>query len=101
MKPVQVLPQAETEANKAFDWYEEQSEVAAGRFSLELRKAFLAIRQRPQLYPTYLHGTQRRILDRFPFSIVYRELLNQIQIIAIAHAKRRPGYWKSRIGPAE
>jgi hypothetical protein len=51
----------------------------------------------PGLYPRHLHKTQRAVLDRFPFSIVYRELLDEIQIIAMAHAKRRPGYWAKRL----
>jgi hypothetical protein len=30
------------------------------------------------------------------FFIVFREDRNQIEVIAIAHAKRRPGYWRKR-----
>ena len=52
---------------------------------------------RPRLYPPHLYGTQRAVLDRYPFSIVYRELLHEIQVIAVAHAKRHPGYWRGRI----
>ena len=96
-KPIQVHSQARAEARKAVLWYLEQSESAAVGFSAELQEAFLAIRKSPQLYPAYLHGTQRRILNRYPFSVVYRELLHAIQIIAVAHAKRRPGYWKKRV----
>ncbi len=29
----------------------------------------------------------------YPYSIVYRGLDDEIQIIAVAHAKRRPRYW--------
>ena len=52
---------------------------------------------RPSLNPPHLYGTQRAVLDRYPFSIVYRELLHEIQVIAVAHAKRHPGYWRGRI----
>jgi plasmid stabilization system protein ParE len=94
MKSVRILREAEAEVDKALDWYEEQSESAAAGFSVELQEAFLAIRKSPQLYPVYRHGTQRRVLNRYPFSVIYRELLDAIQIVAVAHAKRRPGYWK-------
>jgi len=97
MKRIDVHPEARLETKTSILWYRGQSESAAIGFAFELKEAFLAIRKHPHLYPAYLHGTQRRILDRYPFSIVYRELLDQIQIIAIAHQKRRPGYWKSRI----
>lgn len=32
----------------------------------------------------------------FPFDIVYRYTREEIEIVAIAHHSRRPGYWKSR-----
>ena len=55
------------------------------------------VHEQPRLYPMHLYGTQRAVLDRYPFSIVYRELLHEIQIVAVAHAKRRPGYWTHRL----
>jgi len=55
------------------------------------------VRQQPSLFPTYLHGTRRVVLNRYPFSIDYRELLDEIQIIAVAHAKRQPSYWANRL----
>jgi plasmid stabilization system protein ParE len=55
------------------------------------------VNQQPGLFPPYLHGTRRVVPDRFPFSVVFRELPRKIQIIAVAHAKRRPGYWASRL----
>ncbi len=97
MKPVKFIAEAEREADQALDWYESQSASAEVRFTAELQAAYRAIQKAPGLYSAYLHGTQRRLLDRFPFSVVYRELLDSIQIVAVAHAKRRPGYWKSRI----
>jgi plasmid stabilization system protein ParE len=97
MKPIRVHPEARAEARKAVLWYLEQSESAAIGFSAELQDVFLAIRKDPQLYPKYLHGAQRNVLDRYPFSVIYCELLDAIQIIAVAHAKRRPGYWKQRL----
>jgi hypothetical protein len=34
------------------------------------------------------------VLRRFPFTIVYREAAQGIEVIAVAHAKRRPAYWR-------
>jgi len=50
----------------------------------------------PQRWPAYLHGTRRIVLKRFPFSVIYRLLEGQLQIVAVAHHKRRPGYWRTR-----
>jgi plasmid stabilization system protein ParE len=45
----------------------------------------------------YLRGTHRVMLHRYPYFVVFRELARKIQIVAVAHAKRRPGYWRGRI----
>jgi len=66
-------------------------------FDVELRNAYRILQARPQICPSYLHGTRRAILHRYPFSVVFRERLQDIQIIAVAHAKRRPAYWAKRI----
>jgi hypothetical protein len=33
----------------------------------------------------------------FPYSVIFQEKGEAILIIAVAHAKRRPGYWKARV----
>jgi plasmid stabilization system protein ParE len=40
--------------------------------------------------------TRRALVRRFPYQVVYRLTTTEIVIIAVAHTKRRPGYWKSR-----
>jgi plasmid stabilization system protein ParE len=97
MKPVSVHPEAEAEADGAFEWYWARSESAALGFDAELRNAFSALRKSPQIYASYLRGTRRIILNRYPFFVVFCELPRKIQIVAVAHAKRRPGYWRGRI----
>jgi plasmid stabilization system protein ParE len=97
MKPVRVHPEAEAEADGAFEWYWVRSESAALGFDAELRDAFSSLRKTPRLYAPYLRGTRRILLDHYPFFVVFRELPRVIQIVAVAHAKRRPGYWLKRI----
>jgi hypothetical protein len=40
---------------------------------------------------------QRRIVRGFPFVLAYRVLGDTIRIDAVAHMRRRPGYWRSRL----
>ena len=42
------------------------------------------------------NNIRKYVFPRFPFILFFRMLKEEIQIIAVAHAKRRPGYWKSR-----
>jgi plasmid stabilization system protein ParE len=51
----------------------------------------------PHRWPTYLHGTRRLVIQRFPFSVIYLDDSDLITIIAVAHSKRKPGYWKDRL----
>lgn len=43
-----------------------------------------------------VHGTRRYLLPNFPFSFVYRVHNEEIEIVAVAHHWRYPGYWRSR-----
>jgi len=40
-------------------------------------------------------------VDRFPYSVVFLDLESQVRILAFAHGRRRPGYWRRRAGPPE
>ncbi len=80
----------------AFEWYQERNESAAGLFLTELDLAIERITETPERWPLYLRGTRRFLLRRFPFAVVYRQVAETIQIVAVAHGRRKPGYWKER-----
>jgi len=44
-----------------------------------------------------IHGTRKLVLQRFPYVIVYREKESSVEILAVAHGHRQPGYWKDRL----
>jgi hypothetical protein len=37
-------------------------------------------------------------LRRYPFCLFYVALDARLVILAVAHVRRRPGYWQSRLG---
>jgi hypothetical protein len=63
----------------------------------ELDRAMARIATAPQQCPLYHHGTRFFHLRRFPYLVVFRETTYAIQVIAEAHGKRKPGYWKKRL----
>jgi toxin ParE1/3/4 len=97
MKPLEYHPESKTKSREAIDWYWTRSRGAALDFADELKASLAHLRKTPQTCDPYLYGTRRMRLDRFPYSVVFRERLHDIQIIAVAHAKRRPGYWAKRL----
>lgn len=94
---VEYLEEAVIEAAAANAWYAERSARAAAGFEAELDAAEMAIRELPNAWPPYDHGTRRYLMRRYPFGVVYRIERARILIVAIAHGNRRPGYWRERI----
>jgi toxin ParE1/3/4 len=93
---VEFHPEAQAEAENAQIWYEERSLIAAASFLRELSDAVRRAAENPDRYPTFVAGIHRVVLDRFPFTVFYRVKADTLLVVAVAHQKRRPGYWKSR-----
>lgn len=74
------------DALEAYEWYLERSEPAA--------KA--AIKRSPLMWGNFLWGTRRYLLKKFPYAIVYRLHESEIEIVAVAHGKRKP-FWRGRL----
>jgi toxin ParE1/3/4 len=95
--PIDYHPEGRLEAEGAFDWYRERSPRAAERFYIELERAHTAIQNSPESWAEYLYGTRRYLLKRYPYIVVYRVAVHRIEVIAVAHGSRQPGYWASRL----
>jgi toxin ParE1/3/4 len=93
---VEFHPLAADEAEAAERWYRERNETAAARFQRELDRVVDLIAERPEAAPPYVGNTRRFLLRRFPFFVVYRVFSQRVQIVAVAHARRRPQYWLQR-----
>lgn len=89
-------PEAVAEAAAARLWYAERSLRAARAFMAELDRAVASLGEAPFRWPPAVDGTRRLLLRRFPFGLVYRIGTDRVQVLAVAHLHRRPGYWKHR-----
>jgi plasmid stabilization system protein ParE len=98
-KLLRIRLEAREEINLAFEWYLQRSPRAADAFLSELDAVLAHIVSHPQLHLVYTENTRRSILERFPYSVIFQEKDDTILVIAIAHAKRRPGYWAKRVQP--
>ena len=96
-KPVEIHPAALAEFKTALKWYLERSETAALKLVGELDRAINLVAESPGRWPKGEHSTRKFVFRRFPFAIIYREKPAVIQVLAIAHGHRRPGYWKKRL----
>jgi plasmid stabilization system protein ParE len=89
-------PAARSEIVEARAWYFEWSPISALGFARAVANAVLRTAAAPTRYARAEHGTRRILRERFPFSIYYRETPNRIEVVAVAHQKRLPGYWAQR-----
>jgi plasmid stabilization system protein ParE len=95
-KPVRLHPEARREYLEALVWYRDRNLAVASDFELAVSKAVHAIETAPQRWPNYFGEFRRYTLHRFPFNIVYQEVLSEVIVFAVAHGRRRPGYWRKR-----
>jgi plasmid stabilization system protein ParE len=90
-------PAAAQEAEGAYEWYAAREPDVAHGFREELRHAVDAVAENPGTWPRQGHRARRYVFPRFPFSLVYVLRRDDVEVVAVAHAKRRPGYWRSRV----
>jgi plasmid stabilization system protein ParE len=97
-KRIQFHDEAAAEYDQSFDWYLEKSPDSARNFDSAVERALSHIRKAPLRWARGPFNTRRYLLQRFPFLLIYREQASDlIQVIAVAHTSRRPGYWKMRL----
>ncbi len=98
MKPSIFHDDAQAEFDAAIGYYEER-EIGLGlRFHAAIERAIQIIERHPRIGSPYKTTQLRRyVVAKFPYLIFYLELGDVVWIVAIAHSKRKPNYWKERI----
>ena len=97
LKKIEYHPLVKLEIQESARWYDERMTGLGFEFLLEVKSAESKIQKNPYTWPNYEAGTKRFLLKRFPYAIIYLVTEDRIQIIAVAHCKRKPGYWKKRV----
>jgi toxin ParE1/3/4 len=97
MRRIRFHPLALRELHSAAHWHDRERPGAGKRLLDEVTRFIGRIITAPDQGSPYLYGTRRFILHRFPYSSVYVAVDRPAHLIAIAHHKRRPGYWRRRL----
>jgi plasmid stabilization system protein ParE len=98
MAEVRIGEEAEAEYAEALAWYAERSAKASAGFEAAFADVLEQIGQSPARYPECdeEEGFRFATLSGYPYSLIYRTTKDAVQIIAVAHARRRPGCWAKR-----
>jgi plasmid stabilization system protein ParE len=100
--PVRFAPEVSDEIAEAASWYEARSRGLGNEFIAEIETTLPIIGSRPQSFPRLdnvspRYEIRRALLPRFPYAVVFLVRVEELRVLAIAHAKRKPGYWLSRV----
>ena len=85
---------------EAARWYETHRAGLGTEFLDAVDRAVTRIPEAPRMGSMVPgikdEAIRRRPVRRFPYHVVYVELPDRLQILAVAHDRRRPGYWVGR-----
>ena len=90
-------PAAEAEHLESVAWYETRRAGLGARYLAEFERTLEQVRENPNRYPIDRRPDIRRAyLRRFPFTVLFRVSEGQVEVLAVAHHRRRPTYWIGR-----
>ncbi len=92
-----IVPPALGELHDAAAFYTESANIELGlAFVAEFERTANVILANPTLGLIFRGNRRRYLLRRFPYSVIYQVTSNELRVIAVAHHRRRPGYWAGR-----
>jgi plasmid stabilization system protein ParE len=101
---VRFAPEVPDELAEAVVWYEAKRQGLGEEFLDEIRATLPLLGSRPRSFPRLQDidaslEIRRALLARFPYALVFLVQEDEVRVLAVAHAKRRPGYWLGRVRP--
>lgn len=84
----------------AVDWYAAKFPLAAEALVIAIGEAIRLVRTLPRAWPLLRGraGVRGKVIPRLGYTVIYLEREDEIVILAVAHQRRRPGYWARRNG---
>lgn len=97
MKRVHLRRVAKRDLREAFTWYRSRDPELANRFLDEVYKALGMLERFPNVggpvFGISDSATRQLPVDTFPYQVVFKRFENRTSVLAIAHERKRPGYW--------
>lgn len=91
-------PAAETEHLESVAYFESKRPGLGALYLTEFELLMNSVCDAPTRYRIDRQPDVRLArMSRFPYSILYREAAGAVQVLAVAHHRRRPNYWLGRL----
>jgi len=91
------LAPARAELREAKNFYEDRQPGLGEEFSIEVQETIGRILLNPTMWARLSGRSRRCRLRRFPYAVIYQLRREEILIVAVAHLRREPTYWRNRI----
>jgi hypothetical protein len=100
---LRVLAEARAEAIEAAAWYDREKFGLGDHLLDEIEQALKRIESDPQSFPLWElssgpHEIRRCVLKRFAYVVLFTCRPDETAVVAISHGRRRPYYWRERLG---
>ena len=95
--PIKYRTAALDELSEAIAWYGERDEKVANKLRDVVRAKLREVAQSPNHWPLKPDRTRQIFLGSFPYLLIVRETQGELELVAFAHASRKPGYWRNRL----
>jgi len=90
-------PEAENDLRDAAEFYRERAgKTLSKSFLAEYERGVQPLLEHPVFGGLWQNNKRRYLMKRFPYSLVYTIVADEIRIWAVAHQNRLPGYWRNR-----
>lgn len=90
-------PDAEAELLEAVQFYERRVPTLGAQFLEAIDRSVHIILAVPERWRITEGEVRVYLMSRFPYTIYYRALFDQVRILAFKHHSRHPDYWRYRL----
>ena len=94
---IEFLPEADEEFREAARYYESEAAGVGLSFIVAVHKAADEIVEFPLAMQVQRVGIRKKVLRHFSYNLFYAIEIDTIVIVAVAHQRKRPNYWRTRL----
>lgn len=96
-----ILASAQAELEEAFDFYENRQLGLGNEITADFESAVREILRNPSIGRRLSGNVRRWPFHQFPYALIYQIRQDTILIVAVAHFRRKPDYWRNRLAPGK
>ena len=94
--PASFHPEAEVDFVEAVRWYERERAGLGHVFSAAVSETVRFATDFPDAGAPLGPSLRRAFVRAFPYYVLYAHSPEGLWVVAVAHFRRRPGYWRDR-----